>query len=130
MSIVSVLENYLLWHYSVAYVDIVYICRNYLWAVNHMFSVPEVLKSLFAPFKRLKEEKVNIIRNPSDFFANLVVNILMRIVGFVVRTALIAVALAVFLLVIVLGVLIVFLWTILPALVIYFFMSGLHYFLL
>lgn len=129
MAIVSIIRDYLLWHYSVAYADIVGIIRNYLWVVNHMFSVPDVLKSLFAPFKRLQEEKVNIIRNPSDFFGNLVVNILMRIVGFVIRTILIVIALIAFLMVIALGLCVLALWTILPALVIYFFVNGLNYLL-
>jgi hypothetical protein len=129
MAIISITRDYLLWHYSVAYTDIVGIIRNYLWAVNHMFSVPDVLRSLFAPFKRLQEEKVNIIRNPSDFFGNLVVNIIMRIVGFVIRTILIVIALVAFLLVIALGLCVLLLWTILPVLVIYFFVNGLHYLL-
>src|SRR3972149_9104445 len=126
MPIASVLRDYFLWHYSTAYADIVGIARNYLWFVSHLFSVPEVARSLFAPFKRMKEGKVNIVKSPSDFFANLVVNILMRIVGFIIRTALLAIALASFLLVIGLCLIIIALWTLLPALVVYFFMNGLN----
>lgn len=129
MPIISIVRDYFLWHYSVAYVDIVGIIRNYLWAVNHMFSVLELLKSLFAPFKRIQEEQVNIIRKTEEFFANLYVNFLMRIVGFVLRTALLSIALVAFLLVIGLGLLTLLLWTILPGLVFYLFISGVSYFL-
>ncbi|MEK7117981.1 MAG: hypothetical protein AAB869_00030 [Patescibacteria group bacterium] len=128
MSITSVLRDYLFWHYSAAYADIFGIIRNYLWVVNRKFSVFDVLRNLFAPFKRLKEEKVNIVHSPSDFFAALVVNIIMRIVGCIVRTALLAVALLAFLIVITLGILGILFWTALPALVAYFFISGLRYF--
>ncbi|OGZ08654.1 MAG: hypothetical protein A2942_02580 [Candidatus Lloydbacteria bacterium RIFCSPLOWO2_01_FULL_50_20] len=129
MPIVSIIRDYFLWHYSAAYADIFGILRNYLWSVNHMFSVPEVFKSLFAPFKRIQEEKVNILKKPEDFFANLFVNFIMRIVGFVLRTALMAIALCSFAFVLGLGIAAIFLWTILPALVFYFFMSGIYYLL-
>ena len=127
MRFALLLHDYLFWHYTTAYADMVGIARNYLGAVNHMFSILDVVKSLFAPFKRLKEEKVNIIRNPSDFFANLLVNFIMRIVGFIVRLGLMIVALITALLLVVLLLATLLLWTILPALVVYFFMSGLHY---
>lgn len=130
MQIVSIIFDYLSWHYSLAYVDMFGIWRNYLWAVKQQFSVPEVFKSLFSPFKRLQEEKVNIIKKPEEFFANFFVNIIMRIVGFVLRTALLAIALVAFLLVTGLGILTLLLWTVLPLLVVYFFIVGLSYLLL
>lgn len=125
MLIIALVRDYLLWHYGAAYADIVGICRNYLWAVHHVFSLADVLKSLFAPFKRLKEEPVNLIRDPSGFFVNLTVNLIMRIVGFVVRVVFIVLALLAFLAVILFGVVFLLLWTVLPALVIYIFMNGL-----
>lgn len=127
MQILSILQDYLLWHYSLAYADIVGITRNYLWAANRLFPLSAILKNLFAPFKRLKEEHGNVIRKPGEFFANLVVNIIMRIVGFVVRILFTLIALAIFLLVIGLGVLSALLWTALPVLVGYFFIDGLRY---
>lgn len=127
MPIVSVLHDYLVWHYSVAYADIVGICRNYCWAVNHVFSVQDLLRTLFAPFKRLKEEQVNVVLDPGGFATNLVVNIIMRIVGFIIRMLLLVSAFFALLLVIVLGVVSALLWTILPAIVVYCFISGLNY---
>ena len=127
MQALSLAQDYLFWHYTSAYLDIIAITRNYLWFVNHLFSVSEVFRSLFAPFKRLKEERVNIVRNPGGFFANLTVNIIMRIVGLVVRSALLVIALSSLLLVLTLGVFTIVLWTGLPFLVVYFFMSGFAY---
>ena len=126
MPILSVAKDYAIWHYSRAYADICYIWWNYLWFVNHLFSVPEVLGSLFSPFKRLQEEKVSIMKSPEDFFSNLAVNILMRIVGFVIRSAIIIVALIGFLLVLSVGSLFLALWTVLPALVLYFFVTSIN----
>ncbi|OGZ05334.1 MAG: hypothetical protein A3C93_04805 [Candidatus Lloydbacteria bacterium RIFCSPHIGHO2_02_FULL_54_17] len=128
MQIIALARDYLLWHYSAAYLDIIYIARNFLWFFNHFFALLDILKSLFSPFKRLKEEPVNIIRRPGEFFGNLFVNLIMRIVGFVLRTMLIMVALSVFVAVVVFLIAFLFLWTALPALVVYIFISGITYF--
>ena len=126
MSMIKVFRDYLLWHYTVAYLDILYIWWNYLWFVNHIFSVPDVLRSWVSPFKRLQEDRVNILKNPEDFFANLFVNIIMRIVGFIIRTALLFIASCFFVIVFIFGIVFVLLWTILPILVGYFFINGIQ----
>ena len=126
MSFLKVFRDYLIWHYTTAYLDILYIWWNYLWFVNHIFSVPEVVGSWVSPFKRLQEDKVNILKSPEDFFANLFVNIIMRIVGTILRTAIIFIALCFFVLVFLCGVVFILLWTVLPMLVGYFFINGIH----
>lgn len=127
MLVITLAWNYLLWHYSAAYADIFGITKNFLWCVHHIFALGDVIRSLFAPFKRLQEERVNIIRHPKEFFANLTVNILMRIVGFVIRTILILFAIASFLAVLLLALAFILLWTILPGVVVYLFISGLAF---
>jgi hypothetical protein len=118
MGIFSVAKNYLVWHYSTALNDFLHIWWNYLWFINHLFSVPQVIGSWLAPFKRLQEERSSILLHPEEFFSNLFVNIIMRIVGFFLRTALISVALLSFLTVIIGGVMFLALWIVLPMLVV------------
>lgn len=130
MPALSLARDYILWHYSSAYIDIIYIWWNYLWFVNHLFSVPEVARSLFAPFKRLEEEKVNILLYPAEYFANLFVNIIMRIVGFSLRVAILSIALLGFIVVFFVGAFTLILWSILPALVIHLFLGGIRVFFL
>ena len=103
---------------------------NYVWIVNHIFSVPDVLGSWIAPFKRLQEEKVNIMKSPEDFFANMFINIMMRIVGTTIRTALLGMALLAFLFVITAGFIILITWIALPVLVGHFFITGFRIFLI
>jgi hypothetical protein len=117
MPFLTIARDYLVWHYSRAYIDIVHIWWNYLWFVNHVFSVPEVAKSWFSPFKRMQEDKVNIIKSPSDFFANMFVNLILRMVGICIRTSLLTIALLVFALVFLLGLAFLLLWTVLPLLI-------------
>lgn len=130
MPILSVARDYIIWHYTRAYVDIFYIWLNYLWFINHLFSVPEVIMSWFAPFKRLQENKVNILKSPEDFFANLFVNIMMRIVGTIIRTAIIVIASLGFIVVGTLGVVFFVLWTILPILIVHFLLTSIRVFFL
>lgn len=126
MSFFAVARDYLVWHYSVALSDILHIWLNYIWFVNHLFSVPDVLKTLFAPWKRLQEERVNILQDASAFFGNLFVNLIMRMVGLVVRLGLLAVALCCFGIVFIGGVMFFFLWLALPVLIAHFFISGIR----
>lgn len=124
MGIISVAVNYILWHYSTAYVDGARVWWNYMWFVNHLFAVPEVLKSWFAPFKRMQEAKANILLHPDDFFANLFVNLIMRLVGFLLRTTIITLALLCFTIVLVGGALFIVLWTLLPFLTAYYLITS------
>ena len=125
MNFLPITKNYLVWHYSTAYNDIVHIWWNYIWFVNHLFSVPDVIKSLFAPFKRLQEEKSSILIHPEEFFSNLLVNIIMRMVGFFLRTVIIFMALLGFTMVIIGGLLLLSLWSILPVLIVVLVINGL-----
>ena len=126
MNAFRLLRDYFVWHYSTALSDILHIWWNYLWFVNHLFSVPDVLRTWFAPWKRLQEKKVNIIISPEDFFANIFVNLIMRMVGFVVRTALLGVALLCFLVIFIGGLSFLALWIFLPVLIVHFFVNGLR----
>jgi hypothetical protein len=125
MRIFSVARDYLVWHYSNALVDIFHIWWNYLWFINHLFSVPDVFMTWFSPWRRLQEQKVNIVTHTEDFFANLVVNIIMRIVGFFIRTALLFIALCSFVAIFIGGAIFFVLWILLPLIIAHFVVNGL-----
>ncbi len=75
---------YTLWHYSRAPRDILRIWMNFLWFFYNFFSIPLLLLSLFAPWERMDES----YKKGLDLGAigeTIIVNMLMRIVGFVVR---------------------------------------------
>ena len=126
MPILSLARDYMVWHYSRAYVDLLHIWWNYIWFVNHLFAVPDVMMNWLAPFKRLQENKVNFIKSPQDFFANITINIIMRIVGAFIRTALIFMALVSFAFVFAFGFAFLLLWTILPILIGHFFLLSIR----
>ena len=80
--------------------------------------------SLFSPFKRLQEERSSILMHPEEFFSSLVVNTIMRLVGFFLRSAIIIMALLGFIAVLIAGMMFIALWTVLPVLVVMFFING------
>lgn len=120
----GVLKNYFSWHYTVAYVDQMYIFKNYVWFLLHFFSVKEMLKSMISPWRRLQEEKGSLVNHPGDFFAALIVNTIMRIVGFFIRTGLLIVATFCLIVLIFLVLTVFVFWTALPFVVPYFFIKG------
>jgi hypothetical protein len=127
MHFLSIAKDYLVWHYSRASSDIVHIWWNYLWFVNHLFSVPDVFMTWLAPWRRLQEEEINIVKDPQGYFANLFINLIMRIVGFVMRTALLAIALSGFVIIFALGASFLLLWTLLPILIVVFFLNSIRF---
>lgn len=124
MALLTVARDYVVWHYSVAYIDMLHIWWNYLWFINHLFSVHDVARSWISPFRRLQEEKVGILKDAQGFFANLFINVIMRMVGFVIRTALMLIALFCFAAVVAVGLWFILFWTVLPFLIILFITSG------
>ncbi len=87
MSVFSLFQSYLLWHYVYAVRDGYALLRNAFWFIGRIFSVPLLIRTLFSPWHRLHEEVPRFFENPGEFFTNIIVNIIMRCVGFSVRFA-------------------------------------------
>ena len=120
----GVLKDYIFWHYTTAFVDQAYMLKNYAWFLKYFFSVPEVLRNLFSPWKRMADDKGSLLRSPGDFFSALVVNTVIRIIGFFARSALLVVAFFCFLVLLIFALGFAVLWIFLPFAVGYFFVKG------
>lgn len=124
MNALVLMRDYIVWHYTTGIVDLLYIWRNFLWAVGHMFSVKDVLLTLFSPFKRLQEQTPSPLKNLEGFLSSLVVNILMRIVGLVIRSALLILAFLSWAFLLVFGVVSLVVWFLLPYLLFVIFVTA------
>lgn len=124
MGYLSLARDYAAWHYTIALRDMGRIWLNYLWFVNHLFSVREVIGTLFAPWKRLQEKPVNPLKDFEGFLGNVFINIMMRLVGLVVRLALIIIALIGFFLVTAVGLVLFPLWIFMPFLLAHAFVTA------
>ncbi|MFA6273487.1 MAG: hypothetical protein WC673_03310 [Candidatus Paceibacterota bacterium] len=117
--------RYLVWHYSEALVDWGRIVGNFVWFFFHMFSIGLLLRTLFSPFKRIQEEKKKGSFKFEDWGGAMIINLLMRFIGFLVRSVIIIMGLVFILLTVVIGVVALLFWLVLPGLVIFLIAFGL-----
>lgn len=105
--------TYIRWHYGAAFQDITRIWLNYLWFLFHFFSIKLLLKTFFQPFRRVQEEKQKTF-NLQDIAETLAINMMMRFVGMVLRTVILAIGLGVILFFFLGGILFYIFWTAFP----------------
>lgn len=123
MQVASLLGNYFVWHYSRAYRELIHIERNILWFLYHFFSLPELTRTFFAPWKRLGEEPASIF-DTEEFFSALIINTLMRIVGISMRLIIIVSGSIVLVIVALGSLLLLLVWTVLPFIIAFAFVTG------
>jgi len=116
MTFVTLFGQYIVWHYSRAYADVFGVWRNFLWFFYHLFSLPTLTTTLFDRWRRLGEEKQSSGFSPGEYFSVLLVNIIMRFVGFLMKSVLIVVGLLAIGITFVLGLALLCLWTVAPLL--------------
>lgn len=124
MLFVTVLQDYLLWHYTRAFRDIFNIWRNLTYFVFHFFSIPLLLRTFFAPWKRIEAERETVGLDLKDYFSTKLVNLIMRVVGATMRTILIMIGLACTGAVVVAGLIFFVIWPLVPLLIVVFIVAG------
>ena len=113
MNSLMIFPYYLHWHYAHGSRALIEILENIVLFEFHYFSVIELIKNLFAPYKRLKENHGNVL-NIEAFLSAIVVNIIMRIIGLCIRLVLLSIALVVMLVTVLLIPVIMLIWIVLP----------------
>ena len=117
------LKEYVLWHYSGAFQDMIELEKNFLWFGYNFFSIPLFLKTLFSPMFRLTA-KVSRGIDVETFFEILVGNIFARIAGFFFRAVVIVFGIAFEVLLLLFFIPFVILWVLLPAVVLALVIAG------
>ncbi len=111
------------WYYTAAFRDTLRVWLNYVWFITHYFSMVLLLRTLFAPWKRMQDP---YRRNGlEELLSVLIVNTLSRIVGATIRLTLIVTGLVSLLVAVVLLFLWLALWVSLPVMVVVLFTKGL-----
>lgn len=104
---------YAKWHYGRGLRELFLVAGNFLWFIAHFFSFKLLSKTLFVPWKRLGER----YEGGLDFGALasvLVVNNLMRAVGFVSRTLVLLVGFVSYIIILVFTFFIAAIWLLAP----------------
>lgn len=79
-----IFHHYLLWHYTKAFSEILHVWKNFFWFVVNFFSITQLLKSLFSPWKRITEERKRAF-DLEDIASHIVIGLLSRLIGFILR---------------------------------------------
>jgi len=122
MSSINLIIRYFLWHYTKAFADFFRIWRDFFWFCSRFFSISTMFRTLFSPWKRISEERSGGIEG---FFASLIINSIMRIVGFFMRSMLIIAGTFSLVGVFMLGVFALIIWILAPIIILVAFVEGL-----
>jgi hypothetical protein len=123
MRLIELFWRYFYWHYGRAFADLTKAYVTVLWFIWNFFSIGELLMTFASPFQRIQERYGGGF-DLEEFFSIIVVNILMRIVGMVMRSFVIAIGIVVLLSALLGGLLFFIAWVFLPLIVGYFFVVG------
>jgi hypothetical protein len=124
MGIVIILTNYLLWHYSKAIVSLFGLYRNFVLFIYHLFSLPILFRTWISPWRRLNEGYPKSLVDFSAILETLLINTLMRLVGFVMRTIVIFCGLFLIAVLSILFPVFLIIWIMMPFLVVFLFLLG------
>ena len=121
-SILQLPFSYLVWHYAFAWADLARLYRNLAWFLWNFFSISLLLRTLFSPWRRLRE---GAQKDTGGLLGSLIMNTILRFVGFFARVATILFGLASLALLSVAGVAFLVLWPLLPFVLLAFILTGL-----
>lgn len=81
------LLDFVVWYYTKAIIDMLGVWFNFMWFITHFFSIPLLFRTLFSPWKRMTDTSRS--RTIEDFFEAVVMNVMSRVFGAIVRFSLI-----------------------------------------
>lgn len=84
MNVILFIPQYLKWHYTRAWRDLLDNCHSLISFVTLFFSFRELFRTLFSPWRRLGESYTKGF-DPESFLSTFIVNSITRIFGFIIR---------------------------------------------
>ena len=117
------IPEYIAWHYTRGFVEIYNIDKRLFSSTKNSFSFSLILKTFASPWKRMGEEYKK--SDPGSWATTLIFNLLMRMLGMVMRTAILVMGVFACVLVCLVGIIVLLVWLLLPLSVVALFMIGL-----
>lgn len=112
----NIFIEWLSWHFCEIPLFLLQVWKNYIMFALNYFSLPTLLKSLFAPWRRYSWNYPRGF-DVGEFFSTLISNLFSRLLGALVRISLIFIGVLFQIFVILAGIVIVLLWTLLPLII-------------
>lgn len=106
-------KEYVVWHYGAAIREMTDIEKNFLWFGYHFFSIPLLTRTLFSPIYRLRDTEARL-PDIAGILQDFIITAVMRLVGFFVKIAVLAMGFLFETVLIILFVPALALWLILP----------------
>lgn len=131
MTLFRLTADIFFWHYRQGILDLLHIWGNLIALVYRVFSVLDLLKTFFLPWKRMSEP---YRKGPGfsfeQFFGGVIVNIMMRLVGALTRTFFLILFVIFFVLTLGIGLVVFLVWFFIPLVMLasFFFGIGLLFF--
>lgn len=123
MKLIVVLPYYIRWHYRQALSDMIVLWKDFLVFLYNFFSIRTLFSTLFSPFERMGEGYSRGF-DIQAFFGTLLLNMIMRIVGAIVRSSIILLGIISICIGILMAVALSLAWLFLPALLLFLFIAG------
>ncbi|MEK7621656.1 MAG: hypothetical protein AAB415_00590 [Patescibacteria group bacterium] len=125
MTVATLFGRYFAWHYTTGLADCLRLVANFLWFGYHFFSVPVITRTLFSPWRRLGESYRKGF-DPERILETLIVNILMRLFGFLIRIIWLMLAFSVIILIFSLGICVAVFFFLAPVVILGSFIVGFY----
>jgi hypothetical protein len=123
---ITITHSYLAWHYLRAWREIWHVSRNLLWFVYNFFSLPQLARSLFSPWRRITEDRTGGF-NFESIAGYLIINLISRLIGCLLRSIVIIIGSLTYLL-LCLGIFCLFIfWALAPVSILVFLALGLTF---
>jgi len=113
MLFAAIIRDYFVWHYTEAWFLLWGVWRNFLWFIIHFFSLPQLARSWFAPFKRITESRGDKF-SLEDFASYIIIGFISRVIGAIARTIIIIIGLIALITTIAGGFVTYLLWALVP----------------
>jgi hypothetical protein len=118
MFFLTIIRDYIFWHYTTALVSFIRIYKNFWWFFVYYFSLPTLLKSLFSPYKQMTEPRGSVF-DLKQWLGFILINVVSRIIGASIRLLIISCGFAVMATYSGLAVISYSVWLIAPLLILY-----------
>jgi hypothetical protein len=124
MKTISIILGYLKWHYSKAISSLGTIWKNLLYFIFHYFSISLLFKNFFDPWKRMNDSYPKRF-SFKEYLFSFLTNIIIRIVGMIMRTFLIIIGLTCYIILAIFYPIVLIIWLLLPFITLYLIATGL-----
>lgn len=109
----NIIFSWLIWHFYEMPKFLFSVWKNYLWFGLYFFSVPNLIITIFSPWRRYSWQYPKMF-DIGEFFNTLISNIFSRLIGFVARIFLIIFGIIAQIIIFLVGLSIILLWILIP----------------